>query len=250
MVFAISERRRSEIRKLLLVVALALGCGAPFGKERLSDQNIQSWVTTYYLAPKPDEVADALSLLAAKGLLGSGQAEATLSGFFAEVFRANTGRIEQWVQPYIGVPNRLVIYTALWVANTGESMWALRRMADMAPMEEGTTLRVLRSAQPPTIETIPIDGPTTLDFLWGTFFATGSDVPVLRIIAQMNLASRRGDANAVQIGTAAEASIAAGARQHAKVLAIVKERAKTADAETRVKLEAIIARIETDRSKK
>jgi hypothetical protein len=238
------------MRRLLLLLALVLGCGAPWGKERLSDQNIEAWVTSYYLAPTPGEVADALAVLAAKGLLGNGQAESPLSGFFAEVFRANPGRIDQWVQPYVGVPNRSVIYTALWVAYSNESMFALRRMADMAPMEEGTTLRVLRSSPPPTIETIPIDRPSALDFLWGSFWATGSDVPVLRIIDQMKLANRRGDANAVLIGTTAQSSVSAAARQHAKVLAIVKERARTADPETRVKLDEIISSIETERAKK
>jgi hypothetical protein len=238
------------MRKLLLVLVLALGCGAVSGKERLSDQNVEAWVTSYYLAPKPDQVAEALSVLAAKGLLEGGQAEAPLSGFFAEVFRANPGRIDQWVQPYIGVPKRYVIYTALWVAHSNESMWALRRMADMAPMEEGTALRVLRSSPPPTIETIPIDRPSTLDFLWGSFFATGSEVPVLRIIDSMKLANRRGDANAVLIGGVAQSSVSANARQHAKVLAIVKERAKTADSETKAKLDEIISGIEAERTKK
>src|SRR5262245_17672008 len=118
MVCAISERGRSGMRELLLVLSLALSCGSSGGKDRVSDRNIEAWVTTYYLAHKSDEVADALSVLAAKGLLGGGKAEATLSGFFAEVFRANPGRVDQWVQPYVGVPKRDVIYTALWVANT------------------------------------------------------------------------------------------------------------------------------------
>jgi len=238
------------MRKLLLVLALAVGCGALCAKERLSNQNVEAWVTSYYLAPKPDEVADALAVLAAKGLLDTGQAEAPLSGFFAEVFRANPGRVDQWVQPYIGVPKRYVLYTALWVANTGESQFALRRMADMAPMEEGAALRVLRSSPPPAIETISIDRPAMLDFLWGSFWATGSEVPVLRIIDQMKLANRSGDATAVLIGTTAQSSLSVAAKQHAKVLAIIKERATTADPETRAKLDEIISATAAERATK
>jgi hypothetical protein len=120
----------------------------------------------------------------------------------------------------------------------------------MAPMEEGTALRVLRGSLPPTIESIPIDSPATLDFLWGCFFASGSDVPVLRIIDQMKLANRRGDANAMLIGGAAQWSVSANARQHEKVLAIVKERAKTADPETKAKLDEIASAVEAERPKK
>ena len=236
--------------KLLFVLALALVSAGTDSRERVSAQNVEAWVTSYYVAPKPDEVAEALAVLAAKGLLESGQAEAALSGFFAEVFRANPGRVEGWVQPYVGLPKRFVLYTALWMAHSRESMFALRRMADMAPFEEGTALRVLRGSLPPSIESIPIDSPATLDFLWGCFFASGSEVPVLRIIDQMKLADRRGDANAMLIGGAAQRSVSANARQHERVLSIVKERAKTADPDTKAKLDEISSGAEAERAKK
>jgi hypothetical protein len=238
------------MRTLLFVLALALVSAGTESREGVSAQSVEAWVTSYYLAPKPDEVAEALAVLAAKGLLESGQAEAPLSGFFAEVFRANPGRVEGWVQPYVGLPKRFVLYTALWMAHSRESMFALRRMADMAPFEEGTALRVLRGSLPPSIESMPIDSPAALDFLWGCFFASGSEVPVLRIIDQMKLADRRGDANAMLIGGAAQWSVSANARQHERVLSIVKERAKTADPDTKAKLDEISSGAEAERAKK
>src|SRR4030095_12620547 len=159
--------------KLLFVLALTLVSAGTDSRERVSAQNVEAWVTSYYLAPKPDEVADALAVLAAQSLLERGEAQAAHLGFVAEVFRANPGRVEGWVQPYLGLPKRFVIYTALWIAHSRESMFALGRMADVAPFEEGTALRVLRGSLPPSIESIPIDSPATLDFLWGCFFASG-----------------------------------------------------------------------------
>ncbi|HTN48656.1 MAG TPA: hypothetical protein VMK32_04420 [Burkholderiaceae bacterium] len=238
------------MRKLLIVIALTLAAAGAGGRERVSAQNVDAWVGSYYMAPRPDDVADALAALAARGLLDSSQAEASLSGFFAEVFRANPGRVEGWIQPYVGVPRRYVIYTALWMAHSRESMAALQRISDMAPMEEGAALRVLRGTLPPSVESIPIESPATLDFLWGSFYASGSEVPVLRIIDQMKLASRRGDPSAVLIGETAQRSIAANARQHDKVLAIVKERARVADPETRARLEEIASAVEAERARK
>ena len=238
------------MRKLVFFLALALVSAGTGSRERVSAQNVEAWVGSYYLAPKPDEVADALAVLAAKGLLESGPAEAALSGFFAEVFRANPGRVEDWVQPYMGLPKRFVIYTALWMAHSRESMFALGRMSDVAPIEEGPALRVLRGSLPPSIESMPIDSPATLDFLWGCFFASGSEVPVLRIIDQMKLADRRGDANAMLIGGAAQQSVSANARQHERVLSIVKERAQAADPETKAKLDEISSAAEAERAKK
>ena len=238
------------MRKFLFVLTLALISASTDSRERVSAQNVEAWISSYYLAPKPDEVADAIAVLAAKGLLESGQAEAALSGFFAEVFRANPGRVEDWVQPYLGLPKRFVIYTALWMAHSRESMFALGRMADVAPFEEATALRVMRGSLPPSIESMPIDSPATLDFLWGCFFASGSEVPVLRIIDQMKLADRRGDANTMLIGGAAQRSVSANAKQHERVLSIVKERAKTADPDTKAKLDEILSAAEAARAKK
>jgi len=80
--------------------------------------------------------------------------------------------------------------------------------------------------------------------------ATGSDMPVLRIIDQIKLADVKGNVAVMMIGSAAEWSVSANARQHKRVLQIVRARAKTADPETRAVLQKILSNIAADGAKK
>jgi len=95
-----------------------------------------------------------------------------------------------------------------------------------------------------------IDSPASLDYLWGCFTASGAEAPVLRVIDQMKLVKTKGDVGIMMIGGAAKWSVSANARQHDKVLKIVKSRVATADPETKVQLEDILKGIEAEKSKK
>lgn len=227
---------------------LALCCVA--AKEHVPPNHLDEWVTYYYLDPHPDEVADALKAISAQGLFDNDDAQAPLSGFFAEVFKANPTRIEEWVKPYIGIPNRGILYSALWMAHSKESNAALEQLAKGAAPDEAKQLRELIASPPPTVGSMAIDSPASLDYLWGCFMATGSEAPVLRIIDQFKLADLKGDIAAKAIGGAAKWSVAANARQHDKVLTIVRARAETADPETKARLREILARIDAERAHK
>jgi hypothetical protein len=227
---------------------LALWCVA--AKEHVPPDRLDEWVAYYYLDPHPDEVADALKAVSAQGLFDNDDAQAPLSGFFAEVFKANPARLEEWVKPYIGIPNRGILYSALWMANSKESRAALEQLAKGAAPDEAKQLRALIASPAPDVASMEIDSPASLDYLWGCFMATGSEAPVLRVIDQFKLADAEGDIAAKAIGGAARWSVAANSRQHEKVLAIVKTRAETADPETKARLQEILARIDAEKAHK
>ena len=215
-----------------------------------SPDDLDRWTAHYYLDPQPDGVDAALRAITAKGFFENDNVQAPLSGFFTEVFRANPDRIEGWITPYIGVPRRHILYSALWMANSKSSGAALERLANGATPDEARSLRSLLSTPPPTIESMAIDSPAALDYLWGFFLASGSDVPVLRIIDQLKLADVRGNLNAMMIGGAAHWSLSSNARQHDRVLSIVKARMLTADGDTKAKLQEILLGIEAEGANK
>ena len=229
-------------------VLFAFSCAG--AKDRVPPEELEQWMTYYYVQPQLNKIGAALKALTAKGFFENDDVQAPLSGFFTEVFRANPGRIEGWVKPYIGIPNRHILYSALWMANSKQSRAAIEHMANSASSEEATRLRSLLSSDPPTVTAMSIDSPASLDYLWGCFMASGSEAPVLRIIDQMKLSKTKGNVNAILIGGAAQWSVSANARQHKKVLRIVKERVKTADAETKMLLEEILEDMETEKAKK
>lgn len=238
------------MKRLLLACTafIALWCVA--AKEHVPPDQLEEWMTYYYLHPHPDEVADALKAISAQGLFDNGDAQAPLSGFFAEVFKANPTKLEEWVKPYVGIPNRGILYSALWMANSKESKAALEQLAKGAAPDEAKNLRELIASPPPAVESMAIESPASLDYLWGCFMATGSEAPVLRIIDQFKLADIKGDIAAKAIGGTAKWSVAANARQHEKVLTIVRARAETADPETKAQLQEILARIDAEMAHK
>lgn len=233
-------------RAIVVIVSLFLLLTAE-AKERASPEQIDEWATYYYLDPRPEDVAAALQTVSKQGLFENDGAQAPLSGFFAEVFRGNPSRITEWVKPYVGVPGRHILYSALWMANSKEAKSALEVLARGAGAEEAKQLRALISSTPPTMESMKIDSPAALDYLWGSFMATGSEVPVIRIIDQIKRVNAKGNVGEMLIGGAAQWSVSANARQHKKVLQIVKARAASADAETKGLLQEIISGAEGDK---
>ena len=232
---------------VLAILALLTGAGM---QEHASPAQLDDWMAHYYLNPQPDRVAEALREVEKQGLFDNDNVQAPPSGFFAEVFRANPARVADWVKPYRGIPDRHIIYSALWMANSKETKAALETLAKAATPEEGKRLQALALSDPPTTQSMSIDSPASLDYLWGAFMASGSEAPVLRIIGQMKRANAKGYIAETLIGGAAQWSVSANARQHQKVHSIVVASVATSDAETKELLKGIIASIERERSTK
>jgi hypothetical protein len=238
------------MKRFFLVVATCAIFSCASANEAAPAEQLEQWMTYYYLSPKPSQVPQALKAVADEGLFENEDALAPLSGFFSEVFRANPTKLEEWVKPYAGVPKRYILYSALWMANTRQSKSALAYLANAASAEESKELKEFLASQPPTIESMSIDSPASLDYLWGCFMGSGSEVPVLRIIDQLKLVNAQGDIGATLIGGAAQWSVSANARQHEKVLKIVRARVHTADPETKAILQKILSGIEAEKSGK
>lgn len=230
----------------LFVVFLAVS-GA-FAQETRKLEDVGEWVMHYYLHPAPDEIPRAIEAIASNGYFEHAEAQASLSGFFSEIFRENPRLLDAWIKPYLGVPGRHVFYSALWAADTPEAKTALERMAEASAPEDAKRIQSLLKSKSPDVDSMAINSPAALDYLWGKFFASGSKAPVLRIIDQLKLESTKGNTLATMIGGAANWSLAANARQHERVLDIVKAKVATADPVTRAMLEDILREIEEERA--
>jgi len=201
------------VATLILGLAFSLACA----DEIATPEEPDKWITYYYQHPNPEDVASALKAITAQGYFEIDGAQAPLSGFFAEIFRANPDRIDEWIEPYLGVPGRHILYSALWMANSAQSRAALKRLSISAAATDADKLQSLMETTPPTIESMNINSPAALDYLWGSFMATGSAEPVLRVIDQMKLSDVKGNTEVMMIGGAASWSVSANARQHPRV---------------------------------
>jgi hypothetical protein len=238
------------MKTILFAIVAFFAISAAGAADRARPEELDRWMAYYYADPRPDEVATALRAIENQGLFEKDSVQAPLSGFFAEIFRTNPDRVAEWIKPYRGVPNRHIIYSALWMADSVQSKAALESLAKAASPDEAKRLKELISSAPPTAASMELDSPASLDYLWGSFMASGSDAPVLRLIDQMKRANTRGNISESLIGGAAQWSVSANARQHSKVLQIATAKAATADPETKRILREILAGIEGEKAKK
>lgn len=235
------------MKKLVLAFSISLFLlSNAFAQSDQGMQNLEEWTTYYYNNPEPDKIAPVLKVITDRGYFENDNAQAPLTGFFTEVFIANPERISAWVKPYIGIPKRHILYSALWMCDSAQCRAVLEQMAKAESPEEAKKISALLASPPPTIESMSINNPAALDYLWGRFMASGSAAPVERIIDQMKLAGSKENVEAMLIGGAAQWSVLANARQHKKVLEIVKNRRNNADPQTKALLNEILASINAE----
>ena len=181
--------------------------------------------------------------MSTRGLFDNEDTQAPVAGFLSEVFLANPNRVQAWVEPYLGIPGRHVLYWALWACDSPNCLAVLKGVADVASPDEATQIHAALASPAPSVNTTPIESPMDLDYLWGRFMAAGSADSLNRIIDQIKLVNREGDDDAMLIGQLAVWSVSANARQHRRVFELVKAKAATADPQTSEILNKIIAEI-------
>lgn len=185
--------------------------------------NGDDWLTFYYRNPRPDQLVPQLKAWSAEGTLQDKQARAPLVGFLSQVFRLNAARIEDWYSQVKDLPaeDLETITMALWMSNTKESKQLLHKEAG-----------VFDEKPPPDILKLKLDTASTLDLLWGYYFATGDSQALRRIVSMFNYADAPDKVKGVPddrsplyktLPDAAKWSLSSNARQHPKVLADCKK---------------------------
>lgn len=113
-----------------------------------------------------------------------------------------------------------MIYTALWLANTKESN---RQATILAKQLEVPAQVAIAKGIPhlPPIENMEIRSPAIIDMLWASFFATGDERYVKRIITLLPWSeTNKHDQSKKIIGDTARSSLASNAIKHKRVMAI------------------------------
>ncbi len=181
--------------------------------------NGDDWLTFYYRNPRPDQVVTRLKAWSAEGTLKDENARIPLIGFFSQVFRHNASQVHTWYQQIKNLPedDLETITTAIWISNTEEGMKLL----------ETENPILFEKKTPPDILTLKLDSPSTLDLLWGFYYATGDSKVLRRIVTMFNYADVTKKPEGLPEGRtplytilpdAAKWSLSTNARQHPKIL--------------------------------
>jgi hypothetical protein len=230
-----------------LLVVMLLAATTALGQGRTAAGDLNKWMTYYYLDPQPDEVEPALRAIKDQGLFENRDAQAPLTGFFAEIFKANPQRIDAWVHPLSGSANSHVVYSALWIADNAQSRAALEHLAERAPLNDAALIRSLLIRKPPDLASTAIDAAAALDYFWGRFMASGDEAPVLRVVDQVKPIKATDPLNSTLISMAAQWSVTANVKQHRRVREIVSARTLTSPSPASEMLVEILRQADIDR---
>jgi tetratricopeptide (TPR) repeat protein len=196
----------------------------------------------YYAKPQPDNIPSLIAALQREGALTLGHM--TAAGILSQIFRDNPNRLKGWEPAFwqLGDAARAYVWVCLWFANTPQANAIL---TDAAHKETGnaadTVAKMLKSPSRPVLE-LPIDSGSSLDFLWGAFYATGRPEYVAKIIDCLPWSLQDPKANKlkVAIGRAAEWSLRENAKRDPHVLEICKTELARRDGDTRTLLSKVI----------
>jgi hypothetical protein len=203
-----------------------------------SSEDVQAWVTYYYLNPRPDLVIPSLDLVDRDLQRAQGRSladEVNLGGirtFYAKLLEQNPAVVREVERKLATLP----------VGQQAFMREALRRCGT-----DGCRA-VLRSPSSPPAA-VQLD-PGALDDSWAAFFATGEEKYVREVIEVLPWSEVHGDVNRLLVGGAAKWSLASNAYQHARVLSICEKVSAESTGPRRRLLDDIITQAKAERAKK
>lgn len=233
-------------------VLMALNCMArskpdliASSKAITTNAQLQEWMTYYYLHPRPELTVSALHQLSREGLLLKANSRSPIAAFLAQLFVSNRDRARQWVFDLdAGVDDeKMMAALATWMAQTDDTVALLGSLATgSSPTVQDFVGGLLKGERPPNFLEDAVTNPGFLDALWGSFFATGDERYVYRVISALPLLTIKDDAQKLVLGGAARWSLTSNAAQHSRVLEICATRLKVLPDDQRAVLVQVIER--------
>lgn len=154
-----------------VVLAVSSGFSQNGGTEEERD-----WLEYYYQNPSPDRFVSEMKDWAEDGTLDNEYAKPAMIAFLSQVIRNNRGEIAGWYEALSGlsIEQKQVLHTAMLYSRISEADEIMQsifgKRYDEQKLETGKILEM------------PLDKESTIDMLWGFFYATGSEHAVRRVV--------------------------------------------------------------------
>lgn len=187
-----------------------------------SVSDLNRWAAYYYLYPSPDLTVKALLFAEKSGILDKNKSQAPLVAHFSQIFAQNPKMLSDWLSELsnLNMQHKAFLWKALWQANSAESKEAANALAQQFPANSSPPVLSRSSPRPIPFEKMKLS-PVVLDMLWGSFFVTGDERYVQRImVALPGLDTANHDLEKMLTACAAKWSLFSNARQHERVMNI------------------------------
>ncbi|MFA5143948.1 MAG: hypothetical protein WC522_07295 [Candidatus Omnitrophota bacterium] len=209
----------------------------------VSDEQFSNWFTYYYLSPQPQRLGAAIKYFCSSASYKDKTVLAMMS-FFVAGLKNDDEMIEETYEKLnrgSTIREKTFFLDILWLINTNDSRKIIEKAkSEWNVMEIQEKINQQRQSIPYDTLTMPIISPQALDMLWATFFSTGDEKVVQRIISVIHL-SKDGKGQEILIGGAALWSLKSNAKQHKKVMDICKQEVGKETGLTKNLLQEIVA---------
>lgn len=230
------ERLRPLMRKSCFVVLLAgvmlatavAAIAAPHRKAPpvasfASAEAVLAWISGYTARPEPQRLPAAVHALIAGGAFKDIDQAGMYIGFIAGVLNTDPAGARKLVTAMFPMApeHQVVVIKAIALSGLADWKTLLGEVAERMPARAAMVEKYLyRKA--PTLDITREAGAFAIDANWGFYFATGSDVPVVRIIRTLAWASDKSDLERLTLGSMAKWTLATNAQRSLDLLRTCK----------------------------
>jgi hypothetical protein len=237
----------------LAVVFLAVvqsGLASPAERARpmfTKPEQVLKWINDYRQHPEPGLVPDMVRALGDLGLLRDFDQAGIYIGFTAGVLGSNSAKAERLAVEMFPLPpeDQPLVIKAIVYSGLPEWKDVLSAVIERMPARKVMIDRYLYGEGKMLDELGPDEGAFALDVNWGYYFATGSQIPIRRIVTTLALASDRNDVEKLTIGSMAKWTLATNASRDLSLLNILKREINHQDEKIRRELGEVILAAET-----
>lgn len=214
---------------------------------------ILGWINQYRHHPEPDKVPLAVHGMSRLGLLTDTEGAGVYVGFLAGIIASNPDRADELIAKMFPLSAEHQWAVVRAIAYSGRPDWRtlMQRTAERMPARRVMIEKFL-AGKLPTLDQAPIERnetwgeklrgqmlfvnyfskpkkdvaldltPDLLDTLWGYFYATGSDRPLVRMIAMLRWTRERDYLEKLTLGSMAKYTLAINSARNADLLARMK----------------------------
>lgn len=205
------------------------------------------WINGYRDKPKPMSAPELIRNLSAAGAFREPESAGVYVGFLAGVIGGNPKRAREIIKRTLPLPYHDQWLIVRAVAYSGHPQWRdlLRQLAVELPKRH-VMVEMYLTGKLPTLDRIPLEqrgsphwvqfwrkqpkeapltfesNPDLLDTLWGYYFATGRDAPLLRLASMLPWANDKNSVEKLSAGSMVKYTLATNAARDFKLLAQLK----------------------------
>lgn len=242
-------RKALALALALLMASVGAVLAAPAKKKSpfSSADDILRWINGYRSKPEPQKLPVAVHAMSNLNLFRDLDSAGVYVGFIAGVLEANPKLAEGLVTKMFPLPpeDQVALVRAIAYSNLPGWKELLAKFAERMPARQTLIDRFINDKLP-TLRQLAMDnGATTLDILWGNYFATGSYEPVLRMVSVLSWAKDADSVERLTVGNMTKLTLATNASRDKELLDMLKASMAHETTATRVVLREVIDAAET-----